>query len=69
MLELLKAHGPRSDNEKMVYKPSRLLYSAKHHGGLSLDEFRKRCGGVGPTLTIIQNDKGYVRMCTCWLLW
>ena len=68
MLEILRNFGPAHDKNKMLFR-LRLLYSAKHHGGLSLDEFRKRCDGVGPTLIIIQNDKGYVHMYTCWLLW
>ena len=55
--------GPPHDKDKMVFR-LRLLYSAKHHGGLSLEEFRKRCDGMGATLTIILNNKRYVHMCT-----
>ena len=64
MEEICKSHVVVVDNKKMVWKIGRLLYSAKHHGGLSLPEFRKRCDGMGPTLTIILTDKGYVHMCT-----
>ena len=69
MQEILKCNIVVVGGKKMVGKVHRLLYSAKHHGGLNYDEFRKRCDRVGPTLTIIQNDKGYVHMCTCRLLW
>ena len=63
MMEILGIHGPPHDKHKMLFR-LRLLYSAKHHGGLSLPEFRKRCDGMGPTLTLIQNNKEYVYMCT-----
>ena len=64
MEEVFKGNIVVVDNKKMVWKISRLLYSAKHHGGLNLVEFRKRCDGMGATLTIILNNKRYVHMCT-----